>query len=197
MHLGKCNRRHTACNPQHPDNMRHAAGNMQRTGNGQRKYATHIEQRATRNAQHALDFVQHAANNHDMQRNMQRATCMQQTTANVATTACNGHQATREHVVCSMRETPRKRRQAAGNACNRQRATDSRLHARGREHMRDATRNTRHCRISCAASSGQPAACARHCTRQPVRNTAQTPHTRCNIRPVTQHATNSHEKYTG
>ena len=40
-------------------------------------------------------------------------------------------------------------------ACNRQRASDSRRHAGGREHMRDATGNTRHCRISCAASSGQ------------------------------------------
>jgi hypothetical protein len=40
-------------------------------------------------------------------------------------------------------------------ACNRQRASDSRRHARGREHMRDATGNTRHCRISCAASSGK------------------------------------------
>jgi hypothetical protein len=30
------------------------------------KYATHIKQRATRNMQHAPDFVQHAANNHDM-----------------------------------------------------------------------------------------------------------------------------------
>jgi hypothetical protein len=39
---------------------------QQATGNGQRKYATHIKQRETRNAQHAPDFVQHAANNHDM-----------------------------------------------------------------------------------------------------------------------------------
>jgi hypothetical protein len=42
-----------------------------------------------------------------------------------------------------------------GNACNRQRATDSRRHARAREHMRDATGNTRQRHISCAASSGQ------------------------------------------
>ena len=84
-------------------------------------------------------------------------------------------------------------------ACNRQRASDSRRHARGREHMRDATGNTRHCRISCAAAgSGQPAACSKHCPRQPVRNTAQTPHTRCNIRPVVpQHAANTHESTRG
>ena len=106
---------------------------------------------------------------------MQRATCKQQTTDNVAKTACNGR---------------------------RQRTTDSRRHARGRrEHMRNATGDTRHRRILCAASSGQRATRSMRkafCTRQPVRNTAQTPHTRCNIRPlVPQHAANTHEHTRG
>jgi hypothetical protein len=35
------------------------------------------------------------------------------------------------------------------------------------------------------AAHNQPA-CATYCTRQPVRNTARTPHTRCTIRPVSQ-----------
>ena len=42
-----------------------------------------------------------------------------------------------------------------GNTCNRQRASDSRPHARARKHLRDATGNTRHRYISCAAISGQ------------------------------------------
>ena len=48
-------------------------------------------------------------------------------------------------------------------------------------------------RVRRAAGSAQPAACAKHWSRQPVRNTAQAPHTRCNIRPVPQHAANTHE----
>ena len=63
--------------------------------------------------------------------------------------------------------------------------------------MRDATRTPRHRRVSCAAGSGEPAACAKYCTRRPVRNKAQTPHTRCNIQPVPQHATTTYENTGG
>jgi hypothetical protein len=77
----------------------------------------------------------------------------QQATGNGQQTACNGHQTTRQPATGGMRETPRKRRQAAGNASNEQRAAFNGQHSRGREHMRDATGDTRHCHISCAAGS--------------------------------------------
>ena len=130
MRRGTCNRRHAACNTQQPDNMRDACG-------------------------------QYAANNNDMQRARQHAICsMQQTTDNVEKTIdsvqrTTDNKATGDKATCGRQQTPRKRQQPAGNASNGQRATDSRRHARGREHMRDATGNTRHRRISCAASSGQ------------------------------------------
>ena len=130
MRRGTCNRRHAACNTQQPDNMRDACG-------------------------------QYAANNNDMQRARQHAICsMQQTTDNVEKTIdsvqrTTDNKATGDKATCGRQQTPRERQQPAGNASNRQRATDSRRHARGREHMRDATGNTRHRRISCAASSGQ------------------------------------------
>ena len=137
---------------------------------------------------------------------MQQATgSMQQATDNVAKTACNGQQTGRKYTPGGLRhaaDTAQKTtQQTTGNgqraACNRQRASDSRRHARGSEHMRDATRTPRHRRVSCAAGSGEPAACAKHCTRQPVRNKAQTPHTRCNIRPVPQHAATTYENTRG
>ena len=65
----------------------------------------------------------------------------------------NGQQGTRKqgnlrHAADTAQKTVK-----TGSACNRQRASDSKQHARGREHMRDATGNTRYCRISGAASS--------------------------------------------
>jgi hypothetical protein len=82
-----------------------------------------------------------------------------------------------------------------GNACNRQRASDSKQYARGREHMRDATGNTRHCRISGAVSSVRRATSsmrealysttsAQHGTdAKPVTNTEPTTRSRqCNAR---------------
>ena len=104
---------------------------------------------------------QYAAHNNDMQRARQHAICsMQQTTDNVGKTIdsvqrTTDNKATGDKATCGRQQTPRERQQPAGNASNRQRATDSRRHARGREHMRDATGNTRHRRISGAASSGQ------------------------------------------
>jgi hypothetical protein len=102
------------------------------------QHATHMQHTTSR--QHAPCSGQYAANNNDVQRARQHATDNRQ----------RGQQA-----ACVMRQTPRRRRQTTGNACNRQRASDSRRHPRGREHMRDATGNTRHRRISCAAGSGQ------------------------------------------
>jgi hypothetical protein len=65
-----------------------------------------------------------------------------------------------------------------GNACNRQRETDSRRHARGREHfeMQLETHGIAAFRVRRAAGSGQAAACAKHCTRQPVRNGTDATH---------------------
>ena len=166
--------------------MRHAAGNMQRTTNDM--------QPETGNMQHAPDFKQHAADNNDMQRARKHAACsMQQTTDNVEKTTdsvqrTTDNKATENEAKCVRRQTSRRKLQTTGNACNRYRATDSRRHARGREHMPQETHGTAAFRVRRAAGSEQAAACAQHCTRQPVRNTAQTPHTRCNIRPVPQHA---------
>jgi hypothetical protein len=92
--------------------------------------------------------------------NVQRA--VQQTTNNVEKTTdsvqrTTHNRATGNKATCVMRQTPRKRRQITGNACNRQRASHCRRYERGREHMRDAIGNIRHCRISSAASSRQQA----------------------------------------
>ncbi len=120
---------------------------------------------------------------------MQRATCsMQQATWNLETTIDNrqhGNKAT-----CDMQQPPRRRRQnhathATDNV--QQTADDMQEHASSCEMQRE-THGTAAFRVRRAACSGQAAACEKHCTRQPVRNTAQTPHTRCNIRPVPQQA---------
>ena len=120
--------------------------------------------------------------------NGQRAACnRQQTTWKRQPTACTGQQATRQQAAdnkatCGMRQTERKRWQPPGNACSRQRATDSRRHARGREHMRDATGHTRHCRISCATSSGQRTTCS---MREALHSTTSA-----------QHGTDVHRRHT-
>ena len=191
-------------------NMHHAANN-----NGMR-----------RNMQHAVRNMQHISNRvHRATRNMRQTSCSMQRTTTTCDATCNGQRAAckkpqttlqrqretenrqegnihRRPATCSRyrteNHTANNRQRATGNACNKQRTTYSRRHSRGREHMRDATGDTRHCRVSCAAGTGEPAACAKHFTRQPVRNTAQTPHTRGNIRPlVPQHAANTHENTRG
>ena len=188
-----------ACTRQHVDIRRQA----QRTKCSAQQDGT---QRATDNMQ---DSMQHALCSGRIACSMQQATCsMQQTTDSVEKTTGSVRRTTdkkaiydRRPAACSRhraeKHTANNRERATGNACSRQRTTDSRRHARGREHMRDATRTPRHRRVSCAAGSGEPAACAKHCTRQPVRNKAQTPHTRCNIRPVPQHATTTYENTRG
>ena len=158
----RCNRRYAACNTQRPETMRHAAGSVQQT--------TCNAQRATGKMRQTSCNIQRTTN--DMQRNRyhatdnrQRATSQhatdnaEKTTDGVQRTARNKATDTTQHAACSRRQTSRSRQQTTGNAqraaCNRHRATDSSQHARGREHMRDATGNTQHCRISCAARSGR------------------------------------------
>ncbi len=62
--------------------------------------------------------------------------------------------------------------------------------------MQQETHGTAAFRVQRASGSGQPAACAKRCTRQPVRIMAQTPYTRCIIRPGPQHAA-THMKVHG
>jgi hypothetical protein len=151
--------------------------------------------RATRNMRQTSCNMQRTTTTCDATCNGQRACNKPQTTLQRQRATDNRQQGNRQQAVCGMRETPRKRRQAAGNAWNTQRATHSRRQARGRERMRDAKGNIRHRRISCAAGTGQrrtssmrealyAATSAQH---------AQTPYKRCNLRPVPQHAANSHE----
>jgi hypothetical protein len=125
--------------------------------------------------------------------NRSRATCTKQRAT------CKRHRAenSNQQATCRMQQTTDSRR----------RATDSRRHARGRVkraytcELQRETHGTAAFRARRAAGSAQPAACAKHCTRQPLRsslrNTARTPHTRCNIRPVPQHAANSDAKTRG
>ncbi len=118
--------------------MRHAADNISE------QQPTCIAHR-----QHAPDFQQHAADNNDMQRNMERAACKGQSAA------CNMQRESLEKAIANrqqgnMRHAADIAQKTAnpGNACNRPRATASRRHARAREHMR-------HHRLSCATSSAQ------------------------------------------
>ena len=127
--------------------------------------------------------------------NRSRATCTKQRAT------CKRHRAenSNQQATCRMQQTTDSRR----------RATDSRRHARGRVQraytceLQRQTHGTAAFRARRAAGSAQPAACAKHCTRQPLRsslrNTARTPHwhTRCNIRPVPRHAANSDAKTRG
>ena len=190
MQRGKCNCRYAAYNRQLPDNMRHAAGNMQRTTNDM--------QPETGNMQHAPDFKQHAADNNDMQRARKHAACsMQQTTDNVEKTAdsvqrTTDNKATENEAKYVRRQTSRRKLQATGNACNRYRATDSRRHARGREHMPQETHGTAAFRVRRAAGSGRAAACAKHGTRQPVRNTTRKMQHTTGAAACSKHTRNRH-----
>ncbi len=117
--------------------MRHAAGNMQRTTTDVQRATGNMRQTPS-NRQHATGNVQHATDNVEIWKRP----------------LTTGHKATSQQGNKAA-DTAQKTAKP-GNACNRQRATDSRRYARAREHMRDAAGNTRHChRISCAASSGQ------------------------------------------
>jgi hypothetical protein len=190
-----------------PDNMQHATGENA-PDDSQRVQQTTSRQQAAYSGQYAANNKRHSPRNkqpatcarlpatcsgqqrHATQHaacSMQRATCsMQRATWNLKKTIDNRHNATRQrgnlrHAADTAQKTAK-----PCNACNRQRATDSRWHARAREH-------TRHHRLSCATGSAQRASSSMReaLTRQLVRNTVQTPHTSCNIRPVPQHAANT------
>jgi hypothetical protein len=190
--------------------MRHAAGNMQRTTNDMH--------RATGNMSQTSSNMQRTATTCNATCNMQRATCsMQQTTWNLERTIDNRQQrqqATRQHAACSrqrgiwktqsttgnkatcnkatcsMQHTPRRRRQnqATHATDNVHQAADDMQEDASTCELQRETHGTAAYRVRRAAGSGQPAACAKHCTRRSVRNTSQTPHTRCDIRPVPQNA---------
>ncbi len=163
--------------------MRHAAGSVQPTKCN--------AQRATCNMRQISCNIQRTQN--DMQRtryhatdNRQRATGnVQQTTWKRQQTACSGQHATRQ-------QTPRSMRHAADGihraADSKQPATRNGQHATDNVQqtaddmpedastceMRQPTRSTAVLCVRRAADGIQPAACAKHCMRQPVRNTAHT-----------------------
>ena len=119
------------------DNRRHAT-------NGED--ATDATQRATHNVQTACAMQRAVCSKRHATRNGRHAT----TWKKARTTACNGQQATRQQTAGGLRHAGNTAQKTAktGSACNRQRASDSRPHARARKHLRDATGNTRHRRIS-------------------------------------------------
>jgi hypothetical protein len=118
--------------------MRHEAGNMQRTTNDM--------QRATGNMRQTSRNMQRTTTSCNATCSMQRATCHMQhahATDHVKfwkRPLTTGTKATRQQG--NMRHAAGTTQKTANpcNACNRQRATDSRRNARGREHMRAATR---------------------------------------------------------
>jgi hypothetical protein len=111
-HWKMCNRQSTTCNMHRGKcDRRHA------NATGKIRLTTRVQHTTSR--QHAPCSGQYVANNTDMQ-------------------------SARQHATCSMQHAARSRPQATWKrhrtACNGQRASVSRRHARGREHMRDATR---------------------------------------------------------
>ncbi len=173
MRRGKCNQRHAACNRQLPDNMRHAAGNMQRTANMQR--ATGNMRQTSSNMQrttpscNATCSMQHATGN------VRHATGILEKTID---SRQQGNEATRQHATRGMQQTPRKRRQNQTTHAtdNVQQTADDMQEDASTCEMQQETHSTAAFRVRRAAGSAQPAACAKHCTRQPVRNTADATH---------------------
>ncbi len=173
------------------------------------QYAANDMQRAMGNMQHAQGFMQHTANNkrHATQQipcNRQRATAtgnVHQTTWKRQQTACNKQHATRQQTTYNRQQAADGRHRAADSkqpaSGNGQHATDNVQQTADNMpedastcEMQQPTRSTAVFRVRRAADGTHPAACAKHCMRQPVRYSAQTPHTRCNItiRPVPQPA---------
>jgi hypothetical protein len=170
MHRGKCNRRHAICNMENAtDNTQRASDNFRTTCAMQRAICSGQQRHAT----------QHAACS------MQQATWNQEKTID---NRQQGNQATRQHAACSRHraEDGKTMQRMQQTTCNTQQTTCKRTRAHAS--CNKETHGTTDFRARRAACSGQAAACEKHCTRQPVRNTAQTPHTRCNIRPVPQQA---------
>ncbi len=155
------------------------------------QHAADNKRHAPRNRQHAQDFKQHAADNNVMQRNMQHAACngqrgiLEKTIYNRQqgnkATRQQGNKATRQQgnkATCGMQQTPRRRRhnQATHATDNVQQTADDMQEDASSCEMQREPHGTAAYRVQRAAGSGQLAACAKHCSRQPVRNTAQTPH---------------------
>ena len=143
----------------------------------------------TTSGQHAPCSGQYAADNNVMQRNMQHAACCRQRGIKKRPLT-TGNKATRQHAACSRHraEDGKTMQRMQQTTCNTQQTTCKRTRAHAS--CNKETHGTTEFRARRAAGSGQ-AACAKHCPRQPVRSTAQTPHTRCYIRPVPQHAANT------
>jgi hypothetical protein len=198
---------------QTPLHMQRATGKLQRTTRAarsvQQKTAGNMRH-AVDDMQHVTNSVQRATGN--MRRtscHMQRATTSCNATDNMHLETGSVRHATENPVLCRQRGNDNRLRAPATNmqqgkrqqgnmrACSRQRATGSIQHAtdirpqtackRMRAHASCNMKHTAPPHFVCgeqrAAGSGQPAVCAKHCPRHPVRNTAQTPHTRCNTRP--------------
>jgi hypothetical protein len=163
-------------------------------------------QRETGNMQHAPDCKQHAASNHDMQRDRQRAACsMQQTTDNVEKTTDgvhrttgnkatgSGQQGNMRHAADRAQKMATTRQRMQQTTCNRQQTTCKRTRAHARCHRTHTALPHFVCDEQRAAHNLQHArsiALDNQCATRHRR--AQTPHTRFNIRPMPQHATNTH-----
>ena len=106
------------------NDMQRATGNMRQTSSNMQRTTTTCN--ATDTVQQATGSGQRATN--DVEKTTDG---MQRTTDNKATET----KASMRHAADTAQKTVE-----TGNACNRQRASDSKQHARGREHMRDATR---------------------------------------------------------
>jgi hypothetical protein len=164
--------------------MRHAAGNMQRTANDMHRATGNMRQTSsdmqrTTTTCNATCSMQHAADNNDMQRNMQHAACNGQRAAGnrqrriLEKTIDNRQQGNRQQgniagnkATCGMQETPRRRRQNQATHVTdnvHQIADDMQEHASTCE-MQEETH-------------GNGA----------VRNTAQTPHTHAEPTPRSRH----------
>jgi hypothetical protein len=150
---------------------RHAMRNAQRA-TGARLHATYSEQQTTCNA---TDNMQPATGN--------VAAC--NTTENVERTTDGVQRTTRQRTTGNMRHAADGRHRAedseqpaTGNGQhatdNVQQTADDMPEDASTCEMQQATRSTAVFRVQRAADSIQPAACAKHCMRQPVRNTAHT-----------------------
>ena len=89
-----------------------------------------------------------------------------------------GNEATRQHATRGMQQTPRRRRQTQTTHAtdNVQQTADDMQEDASTCEMQHQLHSTAAFRVRRAAGSAQPAACAKHCTRQPVRNTADATH---------------------
>ena len=167
--------------------MRHAAGNMQRTtddmqrATGDMRQTSSNMQRTTTTC-NATSSMQHAT------RNVQHARCLHKTWR-LEKTIVNRQQGNRRHMQHTLRR--RRRNQATYATDNVHQTADYMQEDASTCEMQQERHGTAAFRVRRAAGRGQPAASPKHCARQPVRNTAQTPYTRCNIRPVPQHAANT------